>query len=71
MPRDRFHDYLDKCERDPVSPGDFLIGVREDGVAAFQRLMADLHDTHKAGKLERRRLSNGSCAYFRKPGQMW
>lgn len=66
MPRDRFHDYLDKCEKEPMSPGDFLARVRDDGVPAFQYLMEDLHDTFRAGRLERKRLSNGSCAYFRK-----
>lgn len=67
MPRDRFHDYLDKCEREPVSPGDFLEEVREErATQTYVRLVTDLLDTYEAGRLKRVILSNGGAAYLRR-----
>lgn len=67
MPRDRFYDYLDYCdENGPISPGDFIEQVARDRTTlAWTRLVNDLRDTWKAGKLERVKTSNGGCAYVR------
>lgn len=66
MPKDRFHEYLDYCDSNgPVSPGDFIEAVDDHSLLAWTRLVNDLRDTWKAGRLERVKTSNGGCAYVR------
>lgn len=67
MPKDRFHEYLDYCEKkELVSPGDFIEMVIKDRTTlAWTRLMCDLIDTYKAGKLQKVKTTNGGAAYIR------
>lgn len=68
MVRDRFHEYLDYCENnEPVSVGDYIELVAKGEVMAWTRLMQDVHDTYKAGRLRKVSLSNGGAAYLRNP----
>lgn len=66
-PKDRFHDYLDYCENiEPVSVGDYIEKVcRANEVLAWTRLLHDVKDTYKAGKLRKLQLQNGGAAYVR------
>lgn len=67
-PKDRFHDYLDYCENtEPVSVGDYIERVvKTHEVLAYTRLLIDVKDTYKAGKLKKVKLDNGGAAYVRK-----
>lgn len=66
MPKDRFHEYLDYCEKtEPVSVGDYIELVAKGETLAWTFLMRDVHDTFKAGKLRKIKTENGGVAYLR------
>ena len=68
MAKDRFYEYLEYCETiQPVSVGDYIeqvVHTRE--LLAWTRLMHDVYDTYRAGKLKKIQLANGGAAYIRK-----
>lgn len=70
MRRDKFHDYLDYCERvRPVSVGDYIEQLRYGSrlsVREFNALIVDVLDTYHAGLLVKIPLDNGGVAYVRK-----
>ncbi len=66
MPRDRFHDYLDYCEKtELIGVGDYIEKVARGETLAWTFLMRDVMDTYRAGKLVRVVTENGSAAYVR------
>lgn len=66
MAKDRFHDYLDYCEKvEPVSVGDYVEMTARGEVLAWTRLMRDVKDTFHAGRLKKISLDNGGAAYVR------
>lgn len=66
MPKDRFYDYLEHCEKiSPISPGDYIELVCDRTTLAWTRLVRDLIDTCNAGRLEKIKTPNGGIAYVR------
>lgn len=62
--KDHFWNYLWYCDRyGPVSPGDYLEEIDMITARSFLKLVTDLSDTRKVGRLRAIPLENGGMGY--------
>ena len=67
---DLFYQYLEYNENvELIGPGEYVEIHARNAPLAWTRLMIDLLDTWRAGRLLRLRAQNGSAAYIREKGK--